>query len=93
MVELSQVTRQLWAGLVGPDEGQWMAGAEGLVDAGRLPSGISDRVSEVDLDLVNERLQRLGREAAAARQTDDRVRALGDIWGTCSDCHMEAGGR
>jgi mono/diheme cytochrome c family protein len=91
MERLSRVTQRLWAGLVGANEADWQAGATDLIDAGGLPGGLEGMVPD---DLVRQAAGRLVRLAEEAAGTDDpryRVRALGEIWGTCAECHQRVG--
>jgi len=88
---LARVTGLLWAGLVGPSDASWQAGAAALIDAGALPEGLETRLPARDIDFASERLRRLGREASAAAEPEYRVRALSEIWATCSDCHEKLG--
>ena len=90
---LSRITRRLWAGLVGPNEEDWQAAAADLIAVGGLPGGLEGLVPEEDLALAARRLIRLAEEAAAAPEPRYKVRALGDIWGTCADCHVSLGAR
>ncbi len=87
MERLTRTTRRLWWGLAGPAESDWQAGAAGLIEAGGLPSGLAGTVSVAQLDFASRRLRRLAEEAAETESPDYRVRALGEIWGTCAECH------
>jgi mono/diheme cytochrome c family protein len=88
MERLSRVTRQLWSGLVSPSETAWQAGAAGLIEVAGLPSGLEATVPADDLAFASQRLRRLAEEAIATDGLAYRVRALGEIWGTCADCHV-----
>ena len=90
MTGLARITTPLWDGLVGPSEPSWAVGARGLIEAGALPDALLASFPARDLAFASERLPRLGREAAEAREPDERVRALGEIWATCSECHSRA---
>lgn len=92
MAGLAWVSRLLWDGLVGPSEETWSAGARALAEAGTLPEGLASSVPVRDVDLASERLRRLASEAAAARETPDRVRVLAQIWATCANCHVGGDG-
>jgi cytochrome c553 len=87
MERLTRTTRQLWSGLAGPAESDWQAGTAGLIEAGGLPSGLAGTISVADLEFASNRLRRLADEAAEAEAPGYRVRALGEIWGTCAECH------
>lgn len=91
MERLSRVTGRLWAGLVGPNEADWQAGAADLIDAGGLPGGLEGMVSPAVLQQAAGRLVRLAEEAASTEDHRYRVRALGEIWGTCAECHQRVG--
>jgi mono/diheme cytochrome c family protein len=95
MEGLSRVTRRLWAGLIAPNEEDWQTGAADLIAVGGLPSGLEGLVPARDVDLAARRLTRLAEEAASAHEDRYRVRALGEIWGTCAECHvsLEGGAR
>lgn len=90
MAGLDRITELLWEGLIGPSDRTWAAGAEALLEAGALPDEMLEELSERDVRFASDRLQRLAREAAAATEPDYRVRALGEIWATCSECHATA---
>ena len=83
MTGLAWVTGLLWEGLIVPSDAAWAVGAEALIDYGVLLEETPAR----DLRLASGSLRRLGREASGATEPEDRVRALGDIWATCSGCH------
>jgi mono/diheme cytochrome c family protein len=87
MAGLAWITRLLWDGLVGPSDVTWNAGARALAEAGALPDELLTELPERDVRFASDRLQRLAGEAAAAREPEHRVQALGEIWATCSDCH------
>ncbi|MEX2472386.1 MAG: hypothetical protein WEA34_09420 [Gemmatimonadota bacterium] len=91
MERLSRVTGRLWAGLVAPNEADWQAGAADLIDAGGLPGGLEGMVPDDMLRQAAQRLVRLAEEAASTRDERYRVRALGEIWGTCAECHQRVG--
>ena len=93
MEGLSRITRRLWAGLVVPDEGDWQTGAADLIAVGGLPGGLEGMVPTADVELAAQRLTRLAEEAASAHEYRYRVRALGEIWGTCAECHVSLGDR
>jgi hypothetical protein len=59
----------------------------GLIAAANLPSGMGDPISAEDRAFDSRRLLRLAEEARDASTGRQRVRALGEIWGTCADCH------
>ncbi len=83
MARQSWISRLLWDGLVGPSNRTWAEGASQLQVIPDLP----DDAWEADAWLE---LRRLGQSAEAARTRTDRVRALGQIWGACADCHQRA---
>lgn len=91
MERLSRVTGRLWSGLVAPNETDWQAGAEDLIDAGGLPGGLEGMVADDMLRQAASRLVRLAEEAAGTQDERYRVRALGEIWGTCAECHQRIG--
>ena len=84
---LSGIMTLLWDGLVGPSEASWSVGARSLAEAGSLSGSQLASIPERDVVFAAGRLQRLAAEAAAAPDADYRVRALSEIWGTCSECH------
>lgn len=90
MAGLAWTTRLLWEGLAGPSDRAWDAGAEALISGGALPDEMLGVLPERDVRFASDRLRRLGREAADAREPEYRVRALGEIWATCSECHTSA---
>lgn len=90
MAGLARITELLWEGLVGPSDRSWAAGADALLEAGALPDEMLEELPERDVRFASDRLQRLAREAAAATESDYRVRALAEIWATCSECHAIA---
>jgi mono/diheme cytochrome c family protein len=91
MERLSRVTSRLWAGLAAPNASDWEAGSADLIALGGLPAGLEGLVAADQIDFVARRLRRLAEEARAATEPRYRVRALGEIWGTCADCHQQFG--
>lgn len=87
MAGLSRVTGLLWDGLIGPSNRSWSSGARALIDAGALPGALLASFPARDVEFASERLRRLGREAASAQEPAYRVKALAEIWATCSECH------
>lgn len=93
MEGLSRITRRLWSGLVAPNDDDWQAGTADLIAVGGLPGGLEGMVPAQDVTLAADRLSRLAEEAASAHEDRFRVRALGEIWGTCAECHVSLGDR
>lgn len=91
MERLSRVTSRLWAGLAAPNASDWEAGSADLIALGGLPAGLEGLVTADEIDFAARRLRRLAEEAGAATESRHRVRALGEIWGTCADCHQQFG--
>lgn len=87
MAGLSWASRLLWDGLVGPSDRTWYTGAEGLIELGALPEGMGRQVPAADVERASARLRQLGNRATDAETAEERVAVLGDIWGTCADCH------
>lgn len=90
MAGLAWTSRLLWEGLAGPSDRAWAAGADALMTGGALPDELLRALPDRDVQFASDRLQRLGREAAEAQEPEYRVRALGEIWATCSECHTRA---
>jgi len=90
---LSWVSRLLWDGLVGPSEGMWMTGAGALAGGDGVPAPRGTYVPADEVARYAERLRGLGADAAVAREPDERVRILGEVWAACADCHVQAGVR
>jgi hypothetical protein len=90
MAGLAWASRLLWDGLVGPSDNTWAVGAEGLVDMGALPSGLTSDVDAALVEDASDRLRRLGHLAMQLTSAERRVELLTEIWTVCAGCHTGA---
>ena len=91
MAGLAWASRLLWDGLVGPSDRTWYTGAEGLIELGALPEGVSVNVDDRQVSAASDRLRDLGRRATEADDPTERVAVLADVWTTCATCHVAVG--
>ena len=88
MAGLAWASRLLWDGLIGPSDRTWFTGAEGLIELGALPEGMTTAISPGDVAVAGARLRQLGERATYARDVELRIEVLGDVWTTCAACHV-----
>lgn len=74
---------RLWAGLIGPSEDSWWAGARALAST----PFFEDRVGPGGESAVRD-LRRLAGEADRAGAREERVRIYGEVLTTCARCHQ-----
>lgn len=83
---------RMWEALVGGSDLAWRAGARALSGQPLREELYASRMADPSEGrALSARMHDLGVEALSVSERDDKTRILGEIWGTCSDCHELVG--
>lgn len=83
---------RMWEALVAGSDLAWRAGARALSGQLLREELYASRMADPDEGrALSARMHDLGVEALSVSDRGERARILGEIWGTCSDCHELVG--